>query len=239
MAANKQDAPKGAPSKASAKKSTKAAKGDKDMVKAAKGWVGVLVSWAGALAIIGVFFKIAKIPGINYKPYMYTGFIAEAVSFVLMGALEAATIVQEKMRAKLTSDIPKSGDAAAPVAVQSGIPEKFHELIEARLVSDLDMIMISLTKEVDLFSQGLRSLGEEMVQAQSSVQKMHQTLEAVASGDLTENAKKLGVGMETLGTEMDKAGDAVVRMRSDLVDMATRFQSFNTGSSSSDAKPSA
>jgi DNA anti-recombination protein RmuC len=96
-----------------------------------------------------------------------------------------------------------------------------------------------LTKEVDMFSQGLRSLGEEMVQAQSSVQKMHQTLEAVASGDLTENAKKLGSGMETLGTEMDKAGDAVVRMRSDLVDMATRFQSFNTGSSSSDAKPSA
>jgi DNA anti-recombination protein RmuC len=56
---------------------------------------------------------------------------------------------------------------------------------------------------------------------------MRTKLSEVASGELAEDASRLGEGMRTLGNEMEGAGSTVEEMRSDLDEMLSRFRTFN------------
>ena len=67
----------------------------------------------------------------------------------------------------------------------------------------------------------------EMKRARVAVQDMRTKLNEVASGNLAEDAERLGQGMRVLGNEMQGAGGAVKEMRDDLEVMVTRFRQFN------------
>jgi hypothetical protein len=66
-----------------------------------------------------------------------------------------------------------------------------------------------------------------MKQARVAVQNMRSKLDEVATGDLAEDAERLGEGMSSLGSEMESAGGAVQEMRNDLDEMLRRFRQFN------------
>jgi chromosome segregation ATPase len=111
----------------------------------------------------------------------------------------------------------------------------------------------SLPEDAEQLEQGMKALGEEMNAmssemgpAHAAVEHMRAQLEQVTGDQLAESAEQLGQGMNQLGGEMDGARHAVERLRSDLDEMAARFQRFNhvshdgpsaDGNGASDALP--
>lgn len=92
----------------------------------------------------------------------------------------------------------------------------------------------TLPEDAERLEEGMQALGAEvkamsgeMGPARTAVERMRAELEQVTSGRLAENAERLGEGMSHLGGEMDGARQAVESLRSDLDEMAGRFQRFN------------
>jgi hypothetical protein len=187
--------------------------------------LGFFIGIFGALAILGVFFKILKYP--NWELFMQLGFIGEAAAFVIMGSLELGQAFM--------MDTPEKGEAPAPSsgggggAVEAGTPVRTsaRKMIEKKVNDDLNVMMGALGKEIKQFGGEIHEMVGEMKQARVAVQDMRSKLTEVASGDLAEDAERLGEGMNSLGTEMENAGSAVEEMRSDLDEMLSRFRQFN------------
>src|SRR6056297_133147 len=79
--------------------------------------LGFFIGIFGALAILGVFFKILKYP--NWELFMQLGFIGEAAAFVIMGSLELGQAFM--------MDTPEKGEAPASAEgggepVEAGTP---------------------------------------------------------------------------------------------------------------------
>lgn len=188
--------------------------------------LGFFIGIFGALAILGVFFKILKYP--NWELFMQLGFIGEAAAFVIMGSLELGQAFM--------MDTPEKGEAPAASsgggggeAVEAGTPVRnsARQMIEKKVNDDLNVMMGALGKEIKQFGGEIHEMVGEMKQARVAVQDMRSKLSEVASGDLAEDAERLGEGMNSLGTEMENAGSAVEEMRSDLDEMLSRFRKFN------------
>jgi len=188
--------------------------------------LGFFIGIFGALAILGVFFKILKYP--NWELFMQLGFIGEAAAFVIMGSLELGQAFM--------MDTPEKGEAPAASsgggggeAVEAGTPVRTsaRQMIEKKVNDDLNVMMGALGKEIKQFGGEIHEMVGEMKQARVAVQDMRSKLSEVASGDLAEDAERLGEGMNSLGTEMENAGSAVEEMRSDLDEMLSRFRKFN------------
>lgn len=184
--------------------------------------LGFFIGIFGALAILGVFFKILKYP--NWELFMQLGFIGEAAAFVIMGSLELGqafimeTPTDDEMEEGGTM---ASGDSGTPVKVSA------RKMIEKKVNDDLNVMMGALGKEIRQFGGEIHEMVGEMKRARVAVQDMRSKLSEVASGDLAKDAERLGKGMNSLGNEMSNAGSSVEQMRSDLEEMLQRFRKFN------------
>lgn len=186
--------------------------------------LGFFIGIFGALAILGVFFKILKYP--NWRLFMQLGFVGEAAAFVIMGSLELGQAFM--------MDTPDKGEGAPSSssgreAVDPGTPVRAsaRKMIEKKVNDDLNVMMGALGKEIKQFGGEIHEMVGEMKQARVAVQDMRTKLDEVATGDLAEDAQRLGEGMNSLGAEMENAGNAVEEMRNDLDEMLRRFQKFN------------
>lgn len=188
-----------------------------------KSILGFFIGIFGAMAILGVFFKIAKLP--NYELFMQIGFIGEAAAFVIMGLFELMNAFLIKSPKK--DAVETEADGGMMVATMGDINTPFSSIVEQRLGNELDVMMLALAKEVKTFSDEMRELGGALGDARSSVVTMRNELDRVSSGDLAADAQRLGEGMRTLGGEMAGAGSTVESIRSDLETMAARFRQFN------------
>ena len=188
--------------------------------------LGFFIGIFGALAILGVFFKILKYP--NWELFMQLGFIGEAAAFVIMGSLELGQAFM--------MDTPDKGEAPAassdgrggePVDAGTPVRASARKMIEKKVNDDLNVMMGALGKEIKQFGGEIHEMVGEMKQARVAVEDMRTKLNEVATGDLAEDAERLGKGMNSLGAEMENAGTAVEEMRSDLDEMLRRFRQFN------------
>ncbi len=190
--------------------------------------LGFFIGIFGALAILGVFFKILKYP--NWELFMQLGFVGEAAAFVIMGSLELGQAFMMDTPEKGEEPASSSGTAAASgEAVEAGTPVQAsaRKMIEKKVNDDLNVMMGALGKEIKQFGGEIHEMVGEMKQARVAVQDMRTKLDEVATGDLAEDAERLGKGMNSLGAEMESAGSAVEEMRNDLDEMLRRFQQFN------------
>jgi len=190
--------------------------------------LGFFIGIFGALAILGVFFKILKYP--NWELFMQLGFIGEAATFVIMGALELGQAFMIEVPSG--DEEAERGAAAAEAAsgeAASGKPVRAsaRKMIEKKVNDDLNVMMGALGKEIKQFGGEIHEMVGEMKQARVAVQDMRTKLSEVATGDLAEDAQRLGEGMNSLGSEMENSGGAVEEMRDDLEEMLSRFRQFN------------
>lgn len=190
--------------------------------------LGFFIGIFGALAILGVFFKILKYP--NWELFMQLGFVGEAAAFVIMGSLELgqAFLIEVPSDGEGAAE-PSSSAAAGGGGVEAGTPVQAsaRKMIEKKVNDDLNVMMGALGKEIKQFGGEIHEMVGEMKQARVAVQDMRTKLDEVATGDLAEDAERLGKGMNSLGAEMENAGGAVQEMRNDLDEMLQRFQQFN------------
>ena len=189
-----------------------------------KGILAFCIGIFGALAILGVFFKILKLE--HYQLFMKVGFIGEAAAFVVMGVFELIGSMAPS---------PAEVSSRSP-AVRSGTQVRE---VEARIKSEVDSLFLALGEDVKRFQTEVRELGAEMELARKTIHGMRAELDQVASGRLAEDAGALGSGMSQLGSEMRSAGSSVQRIRAELEDIAERFTFFNRGRTGGDRKPAA
>jgi len=188
--------------------------------------LGFFIGIFGALAILGVFFKILKYP--HWELFMQLGFIGEAAAFVVMGSLELgqAFIMDTPAEGEVDEN---SGGGGQAVQAESGAPvsASARKMIEKKVNDDLNVMMGALGKEIKQFGGEIHEMVGEMKRARVAVQDMRSKLNEVASGELAEDAERLGKGMNALGSEMENAGSSVEQMRNDLDEMLSRFRQFN------------
>ncbi len=190
------------------------------------GILGFFIGIFGAMAILGVFFKILKLP--HFEIFMVIGFVGEAAAFVIMGVFSLVGSFSAKKYDNLVAPL-----APAPLPQpQQETPEaevraSFRALLEQQVSDDVNKMMETLAQEIGHLGSEIQQVGGELERARHSIHTMRQELDRVASGDLAGDAERLGRGMQVLGTEMSQAGDTVERMRADLEDMAHRFRHFN------------
>src|SRR5690606_37708193 len=221
------------------------------------GILGLFIGLFGALAILGVFFKIAKYP--NYEVFMAVGFSGEAAAFVVMGVVSLVAGFSAKGEAPAASSlVPAAGpdlDAAlretadefrdtlrsasesyraSMDSVAGEFRASMQAALEDRLGGDLEALARSVEEDVRQFGSGMRGLGSEMERARGAVQALSAEMEAVATGTLADDVELLGRGMRQLSEGMAEAGATVDRMRADLNEMAARFHAFNGSSRPSD-----
>jgi hypothetical protein len=162
---------------------------------------------------------------------MQLGFVGEAATFVIMGALELGQAFmievpsgdEEEGGASASAERKGGGGEAAGTPVRASA----RKMIEKKVNDDLNVMMGALGKEIKQFGGEIHEMVGEMKQARVAVQDMRTKLNEVATGDLAEDAQRLGEGMNSLGTEMQNAGGAVEEMRDDLDEMLRRFRQFN------------
>ncbi len=188
-----------------------------------KGVLGFCIGIFGAMAILGVFFKIMKLE--NYEFFMKVGFLGEAAAFVIMGVMELLSSFQK-------SDVPAKGLAASP----DSFPSNFGKAVDAKLDAKLDEMLVHFASDIDRFRVEMNALSGEISHSRAAVSGMRSHLEQVSTADLAGDADRMGKGMAILGSEMASAGHAVESMRSDLEMLAHRFRSFNTGMPSTNGK---
>ncbi|NNE35650.1 MAG: hypothetical protein HKN13_10455 [Rhodothermales bacterium] len=188
-----------------------------------KGILAFCIGIFGALAILGVFFKILKLE--YYEFFMKVGFMGEAAAFVTMGFFELIGSFATQ---------PATDESEASVKGRSGT--KVREM-EARIKSEVDALFLALGEDAKRFQMEVRELGAEMELARGTIHRMRSELDQVASGRLAEDAGSLGSGMSELGDEMRSAGSSVQRIRAELEDVAERFSYFNRGRGHSEDRP--
>ena len=185
--------------------------------------LGFFIGIFGALAILGVFFKILKYP--NWETFMQLGFIGEAAAFVIMGSLELGQAFI--METPSEDELEEGGNTASAGSAGTPVKASARKMIEKKVNDDLNVMMGALGKEIRQFGGEIHEMVGEMKRARVAVQDMRSKLSEVASGELAKDAERLGKGMHSLGTEMSNAGSSVEQMRNDLEEMLQRFQKFN------------
>ncbi len=163
-----------------------------------------LIGVFGALAIIGVFFKIQDYP--NFEVYMAIGFLGEAAAFVVMGIFALVGGFAEDGRAYREGD-----EQAVPPGAASA---SFRKVMDEKMSASLDPAMQSLNHEVSRFGEEMRAMSAEMQQARQSVSQMRGEMSAVGEDGFSEDAAQLGEGMRHLGAEVHAMGSEMEQSRS-------------------------
>lgn len=195
-----------------------------------KGYLAFFIGIFGAMAILGVFFKIMKYD--NYVLFMQIGFIGEALAFITMGVLELlGTMFSTGQSEAGAEDVTP---ANITPQVQEAVVSTFVRAVESKLDSQLDAMIGGLSAEFQQFTAEMHALGAELNHSRASIQNMRNELDTVVTGDLAGDAARLGQGMASLSQEMAGAGNAAETMRRDLEQMTARFYQFNNGAASGD-----
>ncbi|MCB0719800.1 MAG: hypothetical protein KDD65_15235 [Bacteroidetes bacterium] len=194
------------------------AKGQSGFFGKVKGVLGFFIGIFGAMAILGVFFKIMKID--NYEFFMKVGFVGEAAAFVTMGLLE--------LLASFGASPQPAVHATAGGGSVDALPSNFAKAVDAKLDARLDEMLVHFASDIDRFRVEMNALSGEISHSRAAVASMRSHLEQVSTADLAGDADRMGKGMAILGNEMASAGHAVESMRSDLEMLAQRFRMFNT-----------
>lgn len=197
-------------------------------MKRVSGILGFFVGIFGALAILGVFFKILKLP--HYELFMAIGFIGEAAAFVIMGVFALIGAFSKKGDETTAAVVAAPGIDVRPALAaeaEAEVRAAVQESLQKRVSEDVERMMEALSQEVGRFGEEIHHVGSELTRAREAILTMRNELDRVASGDLAGDAERLGRGMQVLGDEMSEAGGTVERLRSDLDEMARRFRSFN------------
>ena len=95
--------------------------------------LGFFIGIFGALAILGVFFKILKYP--NWELFMQLGFIGEAAAFVIMGCLELGK--PSSWRRRPNDEEAKQMAAAGPTDPGTPVTASARKMIEKKVNDDL------------------------------------------------------------------------------------------------------
>ena len=187
------------------------------------GVLGFFIGIFGAMAILGVFFKILKLP--HYEIFMIIGFVGEAGAFVIMGVFSLIGSFSPKKEDSL--DVATTDQAGRTLPPNVIVRATFQKMLEKQVSDELNQMMAALSKHVGQLGGEIEQVGSELERARRSIHHMSHELDRVASGDLAGDAERLGRGMQVLGSEMSEAGYSVERIRTDLDDMAQRFRHFN------------
>lgn len=220
-------------------------------LRRANGVLSLFIGIFGALAILGVFFKIAKYP--DYELYMAIGFFGEAAAFIVMGVLafltslardeagpEAGLAFRADAGAEFDAALQETasefrgvlhsaaeGYRSSMEAASSEFRDSMQAMLHEHLGAGLNETVQSVQGDVQAFGTEMRGLGGEMARARNAVHAMSSTMESVATGTLADDAELLGTGMRRLSEGMAEAGATADRMRNDLNEMASRFHAFN------------
>lgn len=193
----------------------------------AKGYLAFFIGIFGAMAILGVFFKIMKYD--YYVLFMQIGFIGEALAFITMGVLE---LLGTMFTTGESSNSEEITPANITPQVQEAVVSTFVRAVEAKLDSQLDGMIGGLAAEFQQFTAEMHAFGAELNHSRASIQNMRSELDSAVTGDLAGDAARLGQGMASLSQEMAGAGNAAETMRRDLEQMTARFYQFNNGNGS-------
>lgn len=210
------------------------------MMNRLNGILGMFIGIFGALAILGVFFKIANYPG--WEVMMAIGFIGEAGAFIVMGIFAMISGFRGGMDQAQAST--GRAQAAAPVPdaeafrgemqeVVAAFGDELRQRLEASMLQDFSAAMDAIGEQTRATCDEMRSLGGSLAEARASIEAMRETLGEAAAGRLAEDADRLGSGMRSIADGMEQAGSAVETMRRDVTQMAERFRAFNTGTAGS------
>jgi predicted nucleic acid-binding Zn-ribbon protein len=155
-------------------------------------YVEFFVGIFGAMAIIGVFFKIQQYPGSEI--FMILGFMGEAAAFVVMGSLALLTHFFGADAAAGEEEAAATGQAA------------IRNVMEERLGDELEPVMESMAQEVERFGEQMSEMSSEMARTRSALDQMHEALGEAADGRLAERAHALGDRMEEMHAQLQQSG---------------------------------
>jgi predicted nucleic acid-binding Zn-ribbon protein len=166
----------------------------------------------GALAIIGVFFKIQGYP--NTELFMVLGFMGEAAAFVLMGSFVLLSHYfgpdQSQAEGGASGEVVAVEQQPPPPSQAAAVGQEMRatarEMVEERLREDLDDVMEALTHEVRRFGEEMREMSNEMEHTRSTLGQMHEALGPAADGRLAEQADVLGDRMEQINAQLRQSG---------------------------------
>ena len=188
--------------------------------------VGLLVGVFGALAIIGVLFKIAKFD--NWETFMFIGFVGEAAAFVIMGvmsffaSLEQTAYVEEE-EVEIGGELGFTGYGSPEYA------DELHGAIKDQVRTEVGRIMGTLGEDLGAvtarfgedsanFSREFRQVIMEQVAPQIATdlgRLTHQMGQAM--GGLGEDVQRVSDEMRGMSSEMEQARGAVETMREQLL----------------------
>jgi hypothetical protein len=192
------------------------------------GIVGLLVGVFGAIAIIGVLAKVAKLP--NWEPIMMVGFLGEAAAFLIMGII---ALIGSRQQARYAEEIGVAGPAEGEVGFAGyGSPEyaeELHAAIKEQVKTEVSRIMGTLGEDLEAvsarfgqdsanFSSEFRAVLMEQVAPQIATdlgQLTHQMSQAM--GALGEDVQRVTDEMRGMSSEMEQARGAVGTMREQLL----------------------
>lgn len=205
------------------------------------GVLGLFIGLFGAMAILGVFFKIAKYP--HWEILMAVGFIGEAAAFIVMGifALIAGFLTNGHQEAPSPSaQAPANGLTAEALAAEAAdefrlelrtamqaFGDRLQRYMSESLTRDFETAMEGVSTQAFMACEEMRHLGDSLGSARGAVDSMRQALEATASGQLAADAEALGSGMRQIARSMEDAGEAVEEVHREVAAMAHRFRAFN------------
>jgi hypothetical protein len=174
------------------------------------GILGLLIGIFGALAILGVFFKIAKTPGVDYELFMAIGFMGEAGAFIIMGIFALISGFS-------TRPADSYPTRSAQMAGGSALPEEVMEEFRAALAATAEEFREALQASSAGFGESMQAASTEF---RASVRKtlddrLGDDLGAMVEG-VGEDVRHFGVEMRGLGDEMQQARSAVQSMRKEL-----------------------
>jgi archaellum component FlaC len=187
----------------------------------------------GALAIIGVFFKIQGYP--NSELFMILGFMGEAAAFVIMGSFALLTHFLGEDRTPGAASQEVVPVAQQPSEAQE-VSASFRTMMEEQISDDLSAMMGALGQEVQHFGKQIHEMTGEMERTRAALGQMQDALGSVADGRLAEQADALGEGMEEINMQLQRSSQAIGGAHSALEQMEAGLSRAAGGSLPEDAE---
>ncbi len=178
------------------------------------GVLGLLIGIFGAMAILGVFFKIAKYPGVDYELFMAIGFMGEAAAFIVMGLFALINGFTARPTASSSNRLAGVDAAVMPDAVA----EEFRAALMATAADFRDVLHASSSA----FSESMQDAsGEFRTSVREALDERLGRDLGTMMDTVGEDVRHFGGEMRGLGDEMKEARTAVQAMRQELDRVAT------------------
>ena len=196
--------------------------------------LGFFIGICGALAILGVFFKITggSLFGIGYEVFMKAGFMGEAGAFLIMGALELISAFLVK-----GDDDSRADDENEAVSVSNEpAAAQLRQMMDEKASEQLDELMTALGEEVKAFGREMRSMREEMRNVRSAAETMKTEMEAAGGGQLTEETEKLAGNVQRLSWQLGEAGNDMEQVQAVVQNLRAALGKTQAGELEHDAE---